>query len=186
MLERDQVEAAVGNPSIVIAHHAEFDRPFLERRFDFFSRLPFACSMRQVAWEDEGFEDTKLTYLLMKAGLFHRPHDAASDCAAVLRLLDSPLPSGVTTLLALLSAALKSTLRFWAVDAAIEFKEILQQRGYRWNPGDDGRPRAFFKDVFEDAAEGERTFLDTAVYRDGAGSPLVTTIDAFNRFSGRG
>jgi DNA polymerase-3 subunit epsilon len=185
ILERDQVEAAVGSPSIVIAHHAAFDRPFLERRFEFFSRLPFACSMQQVNWEDEGFEGTRLSYLLMKAGLFHRAHDAGSDCAAVLSLLDSRLPSGVTALSVLLNTASRPKLRFWAVDAAIEFKEILKQRGYRWNPGDDGRPRAWFKDVAEDASEAERAFLDSSIYRGGSGSPVVTTIDAFNRFSRR-
>ena len=41
--------------SLVIAHNAKFDRPFLETRFPLFIKTPWACSIRDVAWRDAGY-----------------------------------------------------------------------------------------------------------------------------------
>jgi DNA polymerase-3 subunit epsilon len=49
--------------SLVIAHNAAFDRRILERFCDVFTTKPWACSMTQVNWVDEGFEGLKLAYL---------------------------------------------------------------------------------------------------------------------------
>ena len=186
-LDYDEVQAAVGDASIVIAHHAAFDRKFLENRFPFFERLPFGCSMTQVPWDEEGFEGAKLAYLMMGAGFFHEAHDAAGDCAAALTLLGQTLPrAGVTALSFVLQAAASPTHRFWAVGAPIGLKDILKSRGYRWSPGDDGRPRAWFMDVAAAGAEAERKFLATEIYQNDHATPVVTSIDAFNRFSNRG
>lgn len=183
-LDYDEVEAAVGDPSIVIAHHASFDRRFLEARFPFFERMPFGCSMTQVPWDTEGFESAKLGWLMMQTGLFHDAHDAAADCFAVLTLLARTLPSAnATALSVLLEAAASPTHRIWAVGAPIEFKDHLKGRGYRWNPGNDGRPRAWFKDVGVTDYETERRFLTTEIYQNSFATPVVTSIDAFSRFS---
>lgn len=185
-LDYDEVEAAVGEVSIVIAHHAAFDRKFLERRLPFFERLPFGCSMTQVPWEEEGYEGAKLAYLMMGAGFFHDAHDAAGDCAAALTLLGRTLPNAGTTALSfVLEAAANPTHRFWAVGAPIEFKDILKRRGYRWNPGDDGRPRAWYKDIGAADAATERSFLATEIHQSDLAMPVVTSIDAFSRFSNR-
>ena len=185
-LDYDEVEAAVGEPSIVIAHHADFDRKFLENRFPFFERLPFGCSMTEVPWKDEGYEGTKLSYLMMRAGYFHDAHDAGDECAAVLALLGQTLPTaGATALSFVLDAAANPTHRFWAVGAPIEFKDVLKRRGYRWNPGDDGRPRAWYKNVPARDFEAERSFLATDIYQNNFATPVVTSIDAFSRFSNR-
>lgn len=181
-----EVEAAVGDPEIVIAHHSEFDRKFLERRFRFFQHLPFGCSMTQVPWEEAGFEGAKLAYLMMGAGLFHDAHDAAGDCAAALTLLARPLPGvGGTALSHVLAAAAIPTYRFWAVGALIGFKDVLKHRGYRWNAGEDGRPRAWYKDIAAADADAERKFLANEIYQSDRVSPLITKIDALSRFSGR-
>ena len=185
-LDYDEVEAAVGNASIVIAHHADFDRKFLENRFPLFERLPFGCSMTQVPWDAEGFEGAKLTYLMMGAGFFHDAHDAAGDCAAALTLLGRILPrAGVTALSVVLQAAANPTHRLWAVGAPIGLKDVLKSRGYRWSPGDDGRPRAWFRDVAAADADTERKFLAAEIYQNDLMTPVVTSIDAFSRFSAR-
>ena len=96
-----EVEAAVGDPAIVIAHHAEFDRKFLERRFRFSSisrLLHDAGSMGRA-----GF-GAKLAYLMMGAGLFHDAHDAAGDCAAS-RAAFAPFAGGRGTALSHVLAA---------------------------------------------------------------------------------
>ncbi len=181
------VMAAVGEPEIVIAHNASFDRKFLERRFPFFQHLPFGCSMTDVPWEEEGFEGAKLAYLMMGAGLFHDAHDAAGDCFATLTLLALALPrAGGTALSAVLKAAADPGYRFWAVGAAIGLKDVLKARGYRWNPGDDGHPRSWYKDVSADDVPAEQKFLAEEIYRSDFAGPVITAIDPLNRFSSRG
>jgi len=185
-LDDAEVMAAVGEPAIVIAHHAAFDRKFLEARFPFFEHLPFGCSMADVPWEDEGFEGAKLVYLMMGAGLFHDAHDAAGDCFAALTLLARTLPrAGATALSKVLEAAASPGFRFWAVGAPIGLKDVLKNRGYRWSPGDDGRTRAWYKDIEADDVEAEQKFLATEIYRSDFAKPVITAIDAFCRFSGR-
>ena len=180
------VIAAVGEPDIVIAHHADFDRKFLEKRFPFFEHLPFGCSMADVPWEAEGFEGTKLAYLMMGIGLFHDAHDAAGDCSAALTLLARPLrKTGGTALSAVLAAGARPSRRFWAVGAPIKLKDILKGRGYRWSPGDDGRPKAWFKDVPSSDQDAEQEFLMSEIYRGSYGNPVVVAIDAYSRFSSR-
>lgn len=185
-LDYDEVEAAVGDPSLVIAHHAAFDRQFLENRFPFFERLPFGCSMTQIEWGEAGFEGAKLAHLMTQAGYFHDAHDAAADCAAVLTLLGRTLPhTGATALSVLIEAAASPTQRIWAVGAPIALKDVLKTRGYRWNPGDDGRPRAWYRDVSARDYEAERDFLATDIYQNSFTTPVVTEIDSFSRFSNR-
>ena len=185
-LDDAEVKAAVGVPEIVIAHHAAFDRKFLEARFPFFEHLPFGCSMADVPWEDEGFEGAKLAYLMMGAGLFHDAHDAAGDCFATLTLLARNLSrAGGTALSKVLEAAANPSFRFWAVGAPISLKDVLKSRGYRWSPGDDGRPRAWYKDIEAEGVEAEQKFLATEIYRSDFAKPVITAIDAFSRFSGR-
>lgn len=71
-----RVQAMLKNVGLVIAHNAGFDRRFLERRLPVFGELPWACSVNEVAWSEEGFGSQKLDYLLMQCGFFHEAHRA--------------------------------------------------------------------------------------------------------------
>ncbi len=53
-----------------------------------------------------------------------------------------------------------------------------------WNGGDDGRPKAWYKDLADDELDAEQEFLETNVYGGKRQLP-VDTINAFNRFSAR-
>jgi DNA polymerase-3 subunit epsilon len=50
-----EVTAFAAPAALVIAHNAAFDRRFLERFCETFTTKPWACSMTQVPWADEGF-----------------------------------------------------------------------------------------------------------------------------------
>lgn len=170
---------------LIIAHNAGFDRRFLERFSPFFKLVPWACSLEQVPWLEEGFEGTKLPYLLMRAGMFHEAHKADADCHAALALLSLPLPKcGVPAFSKLLEAALAPTFRFWAVGAAFELKGVLKARGYRWNNGDHGTPRSWYRDVPESGREQEAAFLGAHMRFSGVDA-TITEIDAMSRFSER-
>ena len=89
----DQAVTTLATPAnLIIAHNAAFDRCFLERRFPLFVDKPWACSMGQVPWAEEGLGSAKLDYLLSRLGFFFDDHRAMADCRAVLHLLSLQAP----------------------------------------------------------------------------------------------
>ena len=178
--------ASFAAPSaFVAAHNAGFDRRFLERYSDVFKTKPWACSMSQVDWTAEGHEGVKLAYLASGAGFFYDKHRAVNDCAAAIELLSLPLPkSGVPALAALLDAARRPTWRIRAEGAPFDLKDALKARGYRWDDGSSGAPRAWYVDVLDADKDIELSFLQQEIYqRDVDLHP--TKIDAYDRFSER-
>ncbi|AWO87539.1 3'-5' exonuclease [Bradyrhizobium diazoefficiens] len=182
------VEAFVGSNSVVlvVAHHAGFDRAFAERFYGAFARLPWACSWREIPWADEGFADgTKLANLAAGYGFFHGGHRAVDDCRAGVELLSRRLPrSGRRALDVLLESARTPRWRIRATGAPFELREILKARRYRWDPGENGRPRAWFIDVTAEALDAERDFLRSEIYRREVDID-ARRIDAYDRYSDR-
>lgn len=181
----DEVAQFVAPASLIIAHNASFDRKFAERFSTVFTTKPWACSMQDVDWAAEGYEGRKLSYLGMQAGFWFDGHRAADDCQAGIAILDRVLPvSGRPALAALLENARQIRCRIWAENAPYEYKDTLRQRGYRWNDGTDGNPRAWSISLAESAVEAELAFLSAEVY----GRPVelpVTRITPWDRFSTR-
>jgi DNA polymerase-3 subunit epsilon len=181
-----RVIETLGPVSLVIAHNAAFDRPFLERRLPAFCEKPWACSQTDVPWPDEGFDSVKLEYLLFKhCQMFYQAHRADEDCYAGIHLLATPLPSGELPLLLLLQSARQTTVRIWAVESAYEAKDTLKARRYTWNPGTDGRPKAWHIDVPEECVEQECAWLREHVYAGRTPPVKMDKLDARIRFSKR-
>jgi DNA polymerase-3 subunit epsilon len=171
--------------ALIVAHNARFDRRFAERFCETFVTRPWACSMSEVNWAEEGFEGTRLGYLAMHCGLFFDGHRAVHDCEATLEILARPLPkSGVTGLARLLHNARQPTCRIWAVEAPFECKDRLKARGYRWNGDGKGQPRAWYVDVPELLQEEELRFLRQEIYGREVTLP-EQRITAYDRFSER-
>ena len=61
----------------------------------------------------------------------------------------------------------------------------LKSRGYRWNDGSDGHPRAWSIDVADDSLVAESAFLRSRVYRREEVSIDVRRVTAFERYSTR-
>ncbi len=186
-LDEARIVETVMSVSLVIAHNAAFDRPFLERRIPAFCEKPLACSQTDVSWPDEGFDSVKLEYLLFKhCRAFYQAHRADEDCYAGIHLLATPLPSGELPLRLLLESARRTTVRIWAVESPFEAKDALKARKYTWNAGTDGRPKAWHIDVKEERFDQECAWLQEHVY--GGRKPPVRTdkLDARARFSKRG
>jgi DNA polymerase III subunit epsilon len=146
---------------------------------------PWACSFGQVPWPEEGLGSAKLDYLLSRFGFFFNRHRAMADCRAVLHLLSLTLPSGRPILPLLLANARRRAFRIWALEAPIECKDLLKERGYRWSNGADGRPRAWFRDLDRDLVVAEELFLAEKIYDGGACRHELFRIDYSNRFSDR-
>lgn len=184
-IDLDKVRAFIATADIVIAHNAGFDRRFCERLCPDFAHKPWACSQTQIAWADEGFEGTKLFYIAYQYRFYFEGHRAIDDVYALLEILEQPLPrSGTTALTAMLEAARKKTFRVYALGAPFEVKDRLKARGFRWGTGDDGKPRAWHREVDVDHISVELEFLDSLGWPDLI-EPLVLELDAYLRFSDR-
>ncbi|MBV1823682.1 3'-5' exonuclease [Komagataeibacter oboediens] len=181
----EEVEHFVAPASLIIAHNANFDRKFAERFTPAFTTKPWACSMRDVDWAAEGYEGRKLSYLGMQAGFWFDGHRAVDDCQAGIAILDRDLPvSGRRALGVLLENARQIRCRIWAENAPYEYKDMLRQRGYRWNDGTDGNPRAWSISLPEEQVEAELAFLSAEVFARPVELP-VTRITPWDRFSTR-
>ena len=185
VIDPERVTAFAAPAALVVAHNAGFDRRFLERFCATFTTKPWACSMTQVPWTEEGHEGVKLAYLASGAGFYYDKHRAVHDCLAAIELLARPLPkSGALALARLLEQARRPSWRIWAEGAPFDLKDALKARGYRWNAEYGGAPRAWYIDVDEAAREAELSFLNREIYRR-QGAPIIKLIDAHDRFSER-
>lgn len=170
----------------MIAHNAGFDRRFVERTFPIFATKAWGYSISDVPWRQEGFEGSRLAYLAMRHGFFFEGHRATDDCHAALEILARALPvSGELALKLLLDSARKPTLRLWAIGSPFETKDVLKARGYRWNAGENGKPKSWYIDLSDDGLSAEVAFLkDEVFHRDP--DLRIDRITAFDRYSGRG
>lgn len=181
-----EVTAFVEKASLVVAHNSEFDRPFCEKLWPIFADKAWACSFREIAWADEGFEGAKLCHLAAGHGLFFDGHRALDDCRAGVQILARQLPkSGRTGLSALLDSARRPRFRVRAVKAPYVLRGVLKTRGYRWDGGEHGQAKAWFADIDEPALESELSFLREDVYRRDDPPIHVQRVTARDRYSER-
>jgi DNA polymerase-3 subunit epsilon len=184
-IDLEAVARLLAQAELVVAHNARFDRPFLEQVHPGFADLPWACSIADVNWNEEGFEGVKLDYLAYKHGFFYEGHRATIDCAAGIELLSQTLPSGVRVMKRLLDSAARIEVRLWAVKAPFEMKDVLKARGYRWSPGGEGILKAWYKDLPETEADAELLYLNQEVYPRAVGVLPMDRFDAKLRYSKR-
>jgi DNA polymerase III subunit epsilon len=157
----ERVAELFAGAHLVIAHNAGFDRRFVERRFPSLAGRNWACSLRDVAWREEGFEGLGLKYLLMAHGYFFDGHRAVEDCYAGVHLLAQQSGDGETTVMRRLrEGALRSDVRIWAVGSPYDTKDALRERGYRWHAAS----KCWWRDVPKGALEEERAWLQGSVY----------------------
>lgn len=186
-LDEALISAMLAEADLIIAHNAGFDRRFLERRLPAFAEKPWACSQREIPWEGEGLGSAKLEWLAYKhGGMYYQAHRADSDCYMAVHLLATPLPSGRPALAALLERCRMRCVRFWAVGAPYDVRGALRARGYTFSGGEDGLPKAWWRDVLATEADAEANWLLDHVYGGGAAPAFRTVrVDARNRYSAR-
>jgi len=180
-----EVAAFVATAALVVAHNSAFDRRFCERLYPVFAQKPWACSLRDVPWNEEGFGNSaKLANLAAAFGLFYAGHRAAHDCHAGIVVLSHTLPrTGRTAMCALLQSARTPRWRVWARGAPFALRETLKSRGYRWNNGTNGHARAWFVDVQEERLAAEQAFLRDCVCRSDTAVIEARQITALDRYS---
>ena len=182
-IDEDKLNQLVSAANLIISHNSAFDRPMVERVFPIFREKPWACSLTDIDWRDEGFGAGKLDYLLMQFGYFYEGHRALNDCLAGTFLLNQILPnSGKRVMATLLSNARKPLFAIRAIDSPFEAKDKLRSRGYRWDPGSDVTEKAWW--IIVPNAQTELAWLKENIYQGEVNLP-VKEITALNRFSKR-
>jgi len=73
------VDDLLSRVALVIAHHADFDRRFLEKRLPAFAAKHWACSHTDINWKAEGIRSSALEFVAYSLGFFHDHHRAVSD-----------------------------------------------------------------------------------------------------------
>ncbi|ACT59307.1 3'-5' exonuclease [Hirschia baltica] len=178
------VEQLIKESDLIIAHNAAFDRPFAERLTPAFKAKPWACSLVDIDWKEEGYESPKLSFLAMEHGFYYKAHRADIDCWATIKLLAQRLKtSGDRAMAHLLTSAREERWRIWATNTNFAKKDILKNRGYRWESGENGKPKSWYADIAAKDKEAELEFLKSEIYDGHLPNIPMIHITALNRFS---
>ncbi len=186
IIDNARVESIVQSASLIVAHNSSFDRKFVEKQFPIFKQSAWGCSYTQVPWRQENISSAKLEYLAYKFGFFYEAHRAEVDCLVGVHLLAQLLPQSKELVFkALLDNAKEKSYIIWAINAPFSAKDILKSRGYRWNDGNNGKPKAWYIEINNEQAKAlEQDFLSQHIYQNNAVA-TIEEINPFNRFSGR-
>ena len=185
-IDNEEIEKLIMGSNIVIAHNASFDRPIAERYWSACKKRPWACSIKDIPWRDEGVSSSKLDYLGWKiGGFFFDGHRATEDCLAGVEILTKVLPESKRTAFEVLreNAATK-TFQIWATNAPFEKKDLLKSRGYRWDSGENGRKKAWWTEIKVTDKDSELKWLMSDVYGREVDIPM-SPVTAMNRYSDR-
>ena len=180
-IDDDRLGALVSNASIVIAHNADFDRPFLENRLSVFAALPWGCSLSDIDWIAEKLGSRKLDYIAFQMGFYFGAHRAEEDCQALLEILSRPLPvSGQAGLKPLLDRLPNTGYTVYALNSPFATKDALKARQYRW----DAEGKVWHRTLAgSEAFNDEIAWLKATVYGGRSAKIDVEERDARSRFS---
>lgn len=180
-IDHAKVCELVESASIIVAHHAAFDKKFVEKLFPVFKDKLWGCTVAHVKWRQENISSAKLEYLAYKYGVFYDAHRAEIDSLVGVHILAQILPvSGELVLKVLLENACSKYLKIWALQSPFEMKDILKARGYRWHDGSNNKSKSWYKIVKEDLKDQELEFLYSEIY--GRKLPLeIEPVDLFDK-----
>lgn len=180
----EQVTEALKGVQLIIAHHAGFDRPMVEKAWPIFEHFPWACSIEDMDWAGEGIGSRKLDYILLKQGWFFDGHRAGDDAEATLFALTLNLPvSGKPALAALLERARRPQYLLRALDTSFDRKDLLRTRGYSWDPGTPDRAKAWVLTTTE--PEAEQAWLESCAAWTSRSSFTLRAVSPRVRYSSR-
>ncbi|MBC3940607.1 3'-5' exonuclease [Sphingomonas albertensis] len=181
-IDEDAAERLLNSASFVVAHNSAFDRVWVENRLEGARGLNWVCSMAQVDWRARGFDGRTLGFLLMQAGYFHGGHRADADVDALIQLLRHRFDDGRTALSVLLDRGSRPSWLFRARGADFSVKDLLRERGYRWN----AERKMWCREVADEDRMEEEFWLAGHVYdfaaRPKALGPDVERVTARSRF----
>lgn len=179
-IDWNKVQALLEESSVIIAHNARFDRPFLDRKAKISTEKIWACSLKQIDWTKKGFTSSKLELLNIYHGFFTDSHRAINDVDALLYLLSLPEEQNNRPYLCeLLANARRPMSQVVATGAPFESKDQLKNRAYSW----DAANRFWAKIIFKDEVNTETQWLEESVYCGPFGG-MIRDIPLVDNFKG--
>jgi DNA polymerase III subunit epsilon len=159
----------------IIAHNAQFDSGFLNKRFPSLGH-PWACSAKDLDWPEFGFGGGRsVGALLTSAGHFaSQAHRAGPDAWSVACLLAMRASDGRCIAAHLLKQARRTTSRLYAVGAPYSIKDQLRAADYRWS----AERRAWWTEGDSERLGNEAAWLKTM---HPLIKPEIIAIDWYNR-----
>ena len=153
------VNHMIGDASLVMAHNAGFDRPFVDAKSTASRDTIWGCTCQQIGWlEKHGNPSSKLENLSYYHGFFTDAHRALNDVNALLFLLTKDN----NYLKELLEDTRIPRVKVQAFDSPFKTKDILKERGYKWDPV----RKTWWTTIQEAAIRDEVEFLETKIYHN--------------------
>lgn len=180
--EEDQLMGLIKRSSIVVAHHANFDRSMAEKLFPWMANRPWGCTIKDVPWKEAGVASSKLEFVAMTRGLFYGAHRALEDAEVCAAVAGKPLLDGKPAFQWVLEQARATWYRVWATEAPFESRSRLKDNGYEWRDGSDGGHKGW-RTLTRDPVE-EIEFLAKEIYGH-RGTVLLQELGRNDRFSER-
>lgn len=111
--------------------------------------------------------------------LLYDGHRAWVDSLAGIALLahEQAAAEGRTGLSMLLESAREDRIALKAIDTPFETKDLLKERGYRWDAGGSGKCKGWFTELAEQYLVNEKVWLSEHIY---SGSPAKVTEERQN------
>lgn len=181
-LDLDIINLMFVDVDLVVAHNAAYDRKVMERYVPITKTVAWACSQQDVPWREVFRAPAERLEILahFMSGVFYGAHRAMIDCMIGVHVLATTEDDeGKTAFEYLLENSQRESVRVWATGAPFETKDMLRDRGYRWNDGRDGRFKAWHKVIRPEDLDAENQWL-----RNSCGAhPQATTVEALDRYS---
>lgn len=181
-LNQQEIAEVLHGSNLIVAHNAGFDRKVTERFVPKLRSLPWACSQQEVPWKPMFHSPAASLEVIAHfvSGVFYGAHRAMIDCLIGVHVLATAVDEeGKTAFQHLLESSTSESIRIWATGAPYHVKDDLKRRGYSWNDGSDGRPKAWNKRIPLDQQQTETQWLKTAC----GAYPQVTITEAIDRYS---
>lgn len=146
---------------VIVAHNAKFDRAFIDPKVPISADRIWACSMSQIDWSEKGYSCRSLSHLCMEHGFFYDSHRAVSDVKAAIHLLCHQSPDTNNPYLhEMLRKCREPELLVSAEGSPFETKELLKNKGFRWN----APKKVWQKRVNFQQKEEIQEFFDSQIY----------------------
>jgi DNA polymerase-3 subunit epsilon len=155
-----QVSELVSKADLIIAHHAEFDRSFIDPRVKESQSKVWACTLHQIDWAGAGMSSQKLENLSYYHGFYVDSHRAMSDVDALAHLLTFEKESGRSYFSELIENARLPRVKILALGSPFETRDLLKQRGYFWN----AREKIWWKLDLAQRTTEETLWLEENIY----------------------
>ena len=135
-IDPGEVSEFIGDASLIIAHHSNFDRKIVELNLPEvgFDTRPWGCSLDGVDWKARGKNSRSLEALALSEGYVFGSHRADADCMATLFVLNSMDSNGKTAFAEMRDSAATKSLFIIAEKSPFSRKDEIKNRdGYKWS-----------------------------------------------------